>query len=252
MLKAMQINPPTIYTRRSEFLSGAKDTFPLIVGAIPFGIIYGAAAVTSGLSPIAVLGMSLFVYAGSAQFIAAGLVAQGATFGIIVVTTFIVNLRHALYSASLAPYMQHLAQRWLLPLGFWLTDETYAVVIRRYPQDDASPYKHWYHFGSSLSMYINWQICTLIGIVAGQEMEGLAELGLDVAMVVTFTGIIVPLIITRPMLVCAVTAGIVSLLTNAMPNKLGLMVTAVAAIAAGLLAEALKSHEQAEKADVPN
>lgn len=248
----MQINTPPLSTRRSEFLSGAKDTFPLIIGAIPFGIIYGAAAVTGGLSPLATLGMSLFVYAGSAQFIAAGLVAQGAAFGIIVVTTFIVNLRHVLYSASLAPYMQHLAQRWLLPLGFWLTDETYAVVIRRYPQDDASPYKHWYHFGSSLAMYVNWQLCTLIGIVAGQQLEGLADLGLDVAMVVTFIGIVVPLVATRPMLVCAVTAGIVSLLTNAMPNKLGLMVTAVVAIAAGLLAESLQPHEQVEKADAPN
>ncbi|MGB1289001.1 MAG: AzlC family ABC transporter permease, partial [Aggregatilineales bacterium] len=95
------------YTRRSEFLNGAKDTIPMIAGAIPFGIIFGTVAVTGGLSPMATLAMSLFVFAGSAQFIAAGLLTLGVGLGIIVFTTLIVNMRHALYSASLAPYMKH-------------------------------------------------------------------------------------------------------------------------------------------------
>lgn len=231
------------YTRRGEFRAGAQDTLPLIVGAIPFGIIFGAVAVTNGLSPLAALGMSLFVYAGSAQFIAAGLIAQGAGAAIIILTTFVVNLRHALYGASLAPYARHLSQRWLLPLGFWLTDESYAVVIRRYQHAGESPYGHWYFLGSTVAMYTNWQICTVIGIVAGQELEGLAGLGLDFAMVVTFTGIIMPLIINRPMLVCALTAGVVGVLTAGVPHKLGLIITAVVAIAAGMLAESLGNRQ---------
>jgi 4-azaleucine resistance transporter AzlC len=224
-------------TRRAEFLAGLKDTFPLILGAMPFGIIFGALAINAGLSPAAAMGMSLFVFAGSAQFIGAGLVGQGAALGIIVLTTLVVNLRHALYSASLAPYMQHLPQRWLLPLGFWLTDETYAVVIRHYQRGDQSPYKHWYFFGSAVFMYVNWNLCTVIGIVAGQQLEGLAELGLDFAMVVTFIGIVVPLIVNRPMLVCALTAGLAGIVTYNMPNRLGLIVAALVGITAGLLAE---------------
>ncbi|GAB4511703.1 MAG: AzlC family ABC transporter permease [Anaerolineae bacterium] len=221
-------------TRAGEFLNGMKDTIPLILGAIPFGIIFGAVSVTeSGLSPAETMGLSLFVFAGSAQFIAAGLVAQGTGIGIIVLTTFIVNLRHALYSASLAPYMKHLSQRWLLPLGFWLTDETYAVVIRRYPADDSSPYKHWYHLGSSVFMYTNWQLVTLIGILTGQQLENAAQWGLDFAMVVTFIGIIVPLIINRPMLACAVSAGLTAVLARSLPNNLGLMVAAVVGIGVG-------------------
>lgn len=229
-------------TRRSEFIAGFKDTFPLVLGAIPFGIIFGALAINAGLSPAAAIGMSLFVFAGSAQFIGAGLVGQGAALGIIVLTTFVVNLRHALYSASLAPYMKHLSHKWLLPLGFWLTDETYAVVIRRYQREDESPYKHWYYFGSALFMYINWNLCTLLGIVAGQQLEGLADLGLDFAMIVTFTGIVVPLIITRPMLLCALAAGVVGVLANNVPNKLGLMIAAVVGITVGILAEILQNR----------
>ena len=240
-------NSPSTTTRRSEFLAGVKDTIPLIVGAIPFGMIFGAVAVTAGLSPAATLGMSVFVFAGSAQFIAAGLVAQGVTASIIIFTTLVVNLRHVLYAASLGPYLRHLPHRWLVPLGFWLTDESYAVVIRRYHSGDNSPYRHWYYLGSALSMYGNWQLCTIIGIIAGQQLENAASWGLDFAMVVTFIGIVVPLIVNRPMLACALVSGATAILANNLPHKLGLMTAAVAGIIAGAIAELLvhdrKTHD---------
>ncbi len=227
------------FTRRAEFWAGVKDTFPLVVGAIPFGIIFGAVAVTSGLSPAGAMGMSLFVFAGSSQFIGAGLVAGGASIPVIVLTTFIVNLRHALYSASLAPHMKHLPQRWLAPLGFWLTDESYAVVIVHYTKPDSSPYKHWYFLGSALFMYINWNVCTLIGLIAGQAIPDASKLGLDFAMVVTFIGIVVPLVKNRPVLVSVVVAGVTAVIANPLPNKLGLMIAALLGVAAGFVTESL-------------
>ena len=222
-------------TPSAEFCSGARDSIPVIVGAIPFGIIFGALAINAGLSVAATLGMSLIVFAGSSQFVAAGLVAQGAGIVVIIVTTFVVNLRHALYSASLGPYLSKLSHRWLMPLGFWLTDETYAVVVQRYARDDGSPYKHWYHLGSSLAMYLNWQLCTIIGIVAGTQLEGLADWGLEFAMVVTFIGIIVPLLRSVPMVLCAVIAGAVSFLLRDWPNQIGLMLGALTGIAIAML-----------------
>jgi 4-azaleucine resistance transporter AzlC len=220
-----------------EFFAGARATLPLILGAIPFGIIYGAVAVANGLSPAAAQGMSLFVFAGSAQFIAAGLVAEGLSVGLIILTTFVVNLRHALYAASLAPLMKHLPQRWLIPFGFWLTDESYAATIGRLNEPDDSPYKHWFYFGSAVAMYTNWQICTLIGIIAGQQIPDPQGWGLDFAMVVTFIGIIVPLIKNKPALISVIVAGLVSVLANGLPNKLGLMIAALAGIAAGVISE---------------
>lgn len=222
----------------SEFWSGARDTIPVVVGAIPFGIIFGALAINAGLSVAATLGMSLFVFAGSSQFVAVGLVAQGAGILVIVVTTFVVNLRHALYSASLGPYLSTLPQRWLLPLGFWLTDETYAVVIQRYARRDDSLHKHWYHLGSSVAMYSNWLLCTVVGIVAGTQLQGMADWGLEFAMIVTFIGIVVPLLREVPMLLCAVVAGAVSFLLREWPNQIGLMLGALAGIAAAMLVEA--------------
>src|SRR5437868_6597656 len=91
-----------IPSRRVEFWCGVRDTLPMDLGAIPFGIIFGAIGVTTLHSAAAAQAMSLFVFAGSSQFIGIGLVGQGVAIPFIVLTTFVVNLRHALYSATLA------------------------------------------------------------------------------------------------------------------------------------------------------
>src|SRR5690606_41492747 len=98
---------------------GMRDTSRMLVGAVPFGIVDGTLAASSGLSVVATLAMSLLVFAGSAQFVAASLVATGTSLTVILLTTLIVNLRHLLYSASLLPFVRHLPQRWRAPLAFW-------------------------------------------------------------------------------------------------------------------------------------
>lgn len=228
---------------RSAFLAGARSVIPLILGAIPFGLIYGASAVSVGLSPLATIAMSMFVFAGSSQFIGVNLIGQGATPLLIIMTTFIVNARHALYSASLGPYLSHLPQRWLLPLAFFLTDESFAVTINHFESSDDKPeQRHWFMLGTELAMYTNWQIVTIIGIVVGGVLQE-ANLGLDFAMSVTFIGIVVPLIRSRPMLACAVVAGVVALTFDGLPNKLGLMLAAVAGIGAGYVMELMQEKE---------
>ncbi len=243
------LNNSQTSTRRQEFFLGARDTIPLIIGSIPFGIIFGAIAITAGLSVWAVLGLSLIVFAGSAQFVAAGLVGQGATVGLIVLTTFFVNLRHALYAASLGTYLRHLPQRWLIPLAFLLTDETYAAVIKRFQAAEQSEHRHWYFLGSALAMYTNWQICTVIGIVTGQKLAGVSDWGLEIAMVVTFIGIVVPLITTRAMFTCCVVAASVAVIAIDLPNQLGLIVASLAGISAGYAVE-LFSPQSTDKPKV--
>jgi 4-azaleucine resistance transporter AzlC len=200
-------------------------------------MIYGALAVTSGLSPEAALAMSAFVFAGSAQFIAVGLVAAEAPVLIVILTTFIVNLRHMLYSATLLPYLRALPQKWRIPLAFWLTDETFAVAVLRYQKPDDAGLAHWYQLGSSIAMYLNWQLWTFIGLMMGDRIPDASNWGLDVAMPVTFIGMIIPFVKTIPMVVCVLTAGAASLLTLSLPYKLGIIVSAFVGIAAGIAAE---------------
>jgi 4-azaleucine resistance transporter AzlC len=221
----------------AEFWAGCRAIFPLVVGAIPFGIIFGTLAASSGLSFGATLAMSAFVFAGSSQFIAIGLVAAGTALPLIIATTFVVNLRHLLYAVSIVPHVRHLSHRWKLPLGFWLTDEAFAVAIARYNQPDRSPYKHWYHLGASLFMYVNWQLCTLAGLTIGHLIPNATSWGLDFAMSVTFIGMVIPYLINQPMIVAVLVAGITALLAHGLPHQLGLMVATMAGIVAGVLWE---------------
>jgi 4-azaleucine resistance transporter AzlC len=222
--------------RKQEFLKGVRDTLPLMLGASPFGMIYGTVAVAAGLSPAAATAMSALVFAGSAQFVAVGLVASQTPVAIIVLTTLIVNLRHMLYSATLLPYLKGLPMTWRLPLAFWLTDETFAVTVLRFQRADAGSERHWYQFGSSVAMYLNWQFWCLIGLMLGTRIPDAADWGLDVAMPITFIGMIIPFVKTIPMAVCVLTAGAASLLTLGLPYKLGIVVSALAGIAAGFMA----------------
>ncbi|RRJ85446.1 branched-chain amino acid ABC transporter permease [Aestuariirhabdus litorea] len=230
-----------------ELLSGARNTIPLIVGAIPFGIIFGTLAVTNGLSAWTAMAMSLFVFAGSSQFIAVGLLALGSSPAIIVLTTFVVNLRHLLYAASLVPYVRHLPQRWRVLLAFGLTDESYAVVASRYLNEAPRPNNHWFFLGSNLAMWGNWQLCTLIGITLGTLIPDMSSWGLDFAMSVTFIGLVVPYVRNWPMLAAVLTSGAMAWAAHPLPHNLGLILAALSGVLAGVICERLKGSREHKK-----
>jgi 4-azaleucine resistance transporter AzlC len=233
---------------RAEFIAGVKDMIPLEIGGVPFAIIFGALAISNGVSVAGTMAMSLFVFAGSAQFIAVGLIGAGASVPVIILTTFIVNLRHALYSATLAPYVRHLPQRWLVPLGVLLTDESFVFTSLHYTAPGDITYKHWYFLGTNLAMYVPWQISTWIGIFAGTRIPDPTRLGLDFAMIATFSGMLVPLVKNRPVLAAVVVAGIVAVIAYPLPNNIGLLIAALAGVAAGVIAESLTGESDAVEA----
>src|SRR5512146_1334857 len=109
----MTIQPSS---RFNQFAAGVRAELPLLVGVIPFGMIYGVLALKAGLPSHQAQGMSSIVFGGSSQIILLQLITAGAPGLIMVLTIFVVNLRHALYSASVAPYIQNLPTRWKLIL----------------------------------------------------------------------------------------------------------------------------------------
>lgn len=234
------MNPSSdrVLSPRHEVLSGMRGILPLVIGAVPFGIIFGTLASGSGLSAAGAMGMSIFVFAGSSQFIALGLLASGTAIPLVIVTTIVVNVRHLLYSISMMPHLRHDSLAWKLLLSFWLTDENFAVAIARYNQADSSPHKHWYSLGAGVLMYGNWLLCTGLGITLGQQIP--TNLGLDFAMAVTFIGMVIPYVVTRPMGVAVGVAGSVALLAHGLPHQLGLMVASLVGILAGAIAESLQ------------
>ena len=237
----------TAAVRRHEMLEGAKATLPLIIGAIPFGIIFGTLAGPSGLSAWGALAMSVIVFAGSAQFIALGLLAAGAAIPVIIATTFVVNLRHILYAANLVPKVRHLPQRWRIMMAFGLTDETFAAVSNRFLLQENTTHAHWFYLGSWLAMYSNWVFCTGLGIGLGELFPDMTHWGLDFAMSVTFIGMVVPYLKSKPMWGAVIVAAAMAMATTGLPHKLGLMVAAICGISTGLSLHLLLKRGSAQE-----
>jgi branched chain amino acid efflux pump len=229
---------------RREFLSGVKAELPLLVGVIPFGMIYGVLALGAGLSNFEAQSMSAIVFAGSAQFISAQLFGVGAPAGVIFITAVVVNLRHALYSASIAPYLKCLKPRWKFVLAYLLTDEAYAVTINYYRQTEdptdceAPDRRHWFFLGAGLALWTTWQLSTAVGIFLGTQVP--ASWSLDFTLALTFIAIIVPALRDRPSWAAALSAGIVAVLAYSLPLKLGLILASLVGIGVGLWLEGRK------------
>jgi 4-azaleucine resistance transporter AzlC len=226
-------------TRRREFLAGCRDELPILLGVAPFGMIYGVLALRAGLPAGTAQAMSSVVFAGSAQFIAVQLIRDAAPAAVVVLTIFLVNLRHALYSASVAPYVKHLRRPWKWLLAYLLTDEAYAVAASRYVRDghlsDPSPLRHWYFLGAGVTLWASWQASTAAGLFLGAQIPG--RWSLDFTLALTFIALVFPSLKERAGAAAAVTAGIVAVLAAGLPYKLGLVIAALAGIGAGLLLE---------------
>lgn len=232
--------------RSGEFLAGIKAELPILVGVIPFGMIYGVLALDAGMSTAQAQAMSSMVFAGSAQIILTQLVHQGAPALVMLLTVLVVNLRHALYSASLAPFVQHLSTPWKLLLGYLLTDEAYAVTINHYTSNAADPpqpgrdHRHWFFLGAGLALWGSWQLSTAAGILLGAVIP--TSWSLDFALALTFIALVIPNLKDRPGWAAALSAGLTALLAYSLPYKLGLMLAAGVGILAGLLVENLETR----------
>lgn len=220
---------------KKAFWDGARAELPLLIGVFPFGMIYGALALNAGLSALASQMMSSIVFAGSSQFVAAQLFFDSTPGFVIVATIAVINLRHMLYSASLAPYLKELPLKWKAALSYLLTDEAYAPSILKYEKEGVTPVSHWFLLGAGFSLWFIWQTSTALGIFLGAEIP--KAWPLDFALPLTFIAMVVPVLKKQPMIAAALSAGVVALLAYSLPFKLGLILAALIGIAVGTVLE---------------
>jgi 4-azaleucine resistance transporter AzlC len=230
-------------TARSEFMAGMRAELPILIGTVPFGLIYGVSALGSGVPRAVVQAMSVVVFAGSAQFVTAQFLGAGVPGLIVVLTAFVINLRHALYSASVAPYVRRLPPRWKGLLAYLLTDEAYAVAISHYltPGDIAK--KRWYFLGAGLALWSAWQVSTAVGVFLGAQVP--ASWSLDFTLPLTFIALVVPTLRDRAGIAAALVAGLAATMLVALPLKSGLLLAAFAGIGVGLALELRQARRRA-------
>ena len=220
--------------RRGGFWAGLASTAPVVPGAVAFGLVYGVLARQAGLSLAATVIMSLLVFAGAAQFTAVGMWGQAGG-PLIVLTTCIINLRHLLMGASVAPHLRGQPGRWKALLAFGLTDESYALAISRYLSGDGS---REFFLGANLGLYAGWNLSTVVGAVLGGLVVDPSRWGIELVFPLTFLGLLMPLLV-RPMpIVVALASGGVAVTTAAwLPGKGNLVLAILVASGIGAALE---------------
>ena len=235
----------TTTTVKSSYLKGLADGAPFILVIIPFASLFGLLATEAGLSVLESLVFSLVVIAGAAQFTALQLLQEEAPTVIVLASALAVNLRMAMYSASLTPYIGS-APLWQRALAAYLTvDQSYVVAIAQFEKrpEMTVPQRVAYFLGAVSPVAPLWYIFTVVGAVLGTQIPD--SWALDFAIPITFLAMIAPMFRTLPHVVAAFVAVVVSLLVAGVPYSLGIMIGGLAGMLAGAALEKRLEQRQA-------
>lgn len=227
----------TISTAKSAFWKGMRDSAPFILVAGPFGLLFGVLATEAGLNVVEAFSFSLAVFAGAAQFTALQLMQEYTPTLIVLVSALAVNLRVAMYSASLTPYLGD-APLWQRACAAYMTvDQSYALSIIEFERraDWGTRERMAYFFGTNGLVAPFWMAATVTGSLIGAQVPD--SLGLDFVLPLAFLAMIGPMLRTRAHVVACFTACVVSLPASLMPFNLGLIVAGLAGMIAGAQAE---------------
>jgi 4-azaleucine resistance transporter AzlC len=234
-------------SRSAEFSAGVRAQLPLLLGVTPFGLAYGAYAVDAGLSPGLAQAMSSVVFGGASQFVGVRQMAGDVPGIVIVLTTLLVNSRHLLYSASLAPFVEHLPPRWRWLLAYLLTDEAYAVAIARYRRPGSATRAHWFFFGAGLALWVDWQIASAFGVFVGRALPPDWSLGFSLPL--TFIAIVIPALRDRPAIAAAAIAGAMATAGFRWDYGTNVLVPALAGLAAAMIVATVHGDRPRKPAD---
>jgi 4-azaleucine resistance transporter AzlC len=190
-----------------NWLRGASRAIPITLGYIPIGFAYGVLAQKAGLSAFNILAMSILVYAGSSQLIAVGLFAVQAAPLSIILTTFVVNLRHLLMSSAVAPYLHHWRKSQLAVFAYELTDETFVLHAVEFPQREPHAAET---IALNLTAQASWVLGSWLGIVAGGLIKDVKPLALDYALPAMFIALLMMQIKNRIQVIVATASGLIA------------------------------------------
>lgn len=186
------------------WLRGILRAVPIVLGYVPVGFAYGVLAQKAGISAVNTILMSLLVYAGSGQLIAVGLFATNTSALSIIMTTFVVNLRHLLMASAIAPYLKRWSKFEVAAFAYELTDETFAVHSAQFPSEVPCKAEI---FATNLTAQTAWVTGTVLGIAANQLITDTRPLALDYALPSMFVALLVLQIKTRIHIIVALLTG---------------------------------------------
>jgi 4-azaleucine resistance transporter AzlC len=190
-----------------SFTRGLRLGMP-ILGYVPIGAAFGVIATTAGFSVWQAFTCSAFVFAGAGQFVAAKLLRDGAGIATVLIATGVLNLRHILFGATVAPYLQETPRRLQLPIAFMLTDEVFGVNVTDLQAGTADDFSM---IGAGLTAWTGWVLGSSLGAAAATLIGDPTRWGVEFAMPAMFTALLVAQITSRRRAIAAGVAAVASL-----------------------------------------
>lgn len=230
----------------AEFGGGARDVMPIVAGAVPFGMLFGALAAQADFGTGPTLLMSLIVYSGTMQVIGLNMIGASTPWPLIAFASFIVNFRHVLYSAALTAYLRRLPVWWRVLLSYGMTDQIYALAEHRYSARDDSTTKHWYVLGSSSVLFVAWLGSTYAGLRFGDALSSVEGIGLDFAFYATLVALVAPVFDNSRIVLAGLSAGLIAVPLATIPYQGGVFIAIVLGILIGVASERW-IHVQSDK-----
>ena len=212
-----------------EFWKGVLAQLPVQLGVIPFGLVFGVLGIASGLTATQTILMSSIIFGGASQVVFAQLWSSGTSPIITGGSVAIINMRHIIYSANVSFYISSLPLKWRIVLGYLLTDEAFAVSFQEF--ENKNKFAHYHLLGGGLTLWVFWQISTVIGVFLGANIP--PYLNLEFAIPLTFIAVILPTLKSLAQISTAVTASIIAIFSQYLPYGLWIIVASISGMFVG-------------------
>ena len=203
--------------KKENLLKGFYDVSPLLIPVVPFGIIFGAIGIELGFGPYITYATSIIIFSGASQIVFFQLLSNGASSLIAITSSSVVSTRHLLYGAVVAQYLSKLSLIWKIFLSYLLTDQAFAVSQEFFKKNSNDEYKHYHLLGAGLTLWIVWQLTTVIGILLGSIVP--EELGLSFTIPLTFLALLINYFRKIDHLIVIFLSGLSSILFYEAPLK---------------------------------
>ena len=214
--------------KTENLLKGFYDVSPLLLPVVPFGIIFGAIGIELGFGPYITYATSIIIFSGASQIVFFQLLSNGASSLIAITSSSVVSTRHLLYGAVVAQYLSKLSLMWKIFLSYLLTDQAFAVSQEFFKKNSNDEYKHYHLLGAGLTLWIVWQLTTVIGILLGSIVP--EELGLSFTIPLTFLALLINYFRKIDHLIVIFLSGLSSILFYEAPLKSYIILSCVVSL----------------------
>jgi len=203
--------------KTNNFFKASIDVLPLLIPVVPFGIIFGAIGIELGFGPYVTYATSIIIFSGASQIVFFQLLSAGASSIVAITSSSVISTRHLLYGAVVNQYLSNLSIYWKIGLSYILTDQAFAVSNEYFKKNKKDKYKHYYLLGAGVTLWITWQLTTIIGILLGSIVP--EELGLTFTIPLTFIALLINYFRKIDHIIVIIASGVLSVIMYNAPFK---------------------------------